>query len=493
MTASKPNPKILSKSRIKSGVQCHKQLHLELNRKDLKSKPSPAQQAQFDEGIDVGRKAQELFPAGVLINKPAWDYQGGHNATQQAIADNAQSIFEASFLAQDLFVRVDILHKLKASSPWQIIEVKKSTSVKEDHILDVAIQLYVLKKAGIEVESCQVMVINNQCVAPDLSNLFETFDVTDEVAEILPQVEQWIEELKNLAGTPKEPPKEIGRHCTSPYECAFKAHCWKDLPKRTILELPGIKDKWALWEEGKRLIKDLDENEFSSQAKRAIQVVKSGERYVDFDGIQAELKNWHYPLYFLDFETIGPAIPIFDGTRPYNQVPFQLSCHVLEKPGDSQLEHFEFLGVDGTDPRPGIAQTLCEKIGETGSIVAYNKQFEAKVLRELAEAFPKLAKKLLSIESRLVDPLPIFRMWVYDENFEGSFSIKAVAPALSGAEASYDGLEVGDGEMAQLVAAKLMKNEVSDLERGKWTNALLEYCRKDTEGLVRLVGWLYNT
>jgi hypothetical protein len=408
----------------------------------------------------------------------------------KAITNQAQSIFEASFLAEGLFVRVDILHKRNPSSPWQLIEVKKSTSVKQDHLIDVAIQAYVLQKAGIPVESYHVMVINNQCVAPNLTNLFETYDVTDEVAELHPQVEEWVESLNLIANSTKEPPKDIGRHCDDPYECPFKAHCWKDIPKRTVFELPGIKDKWALWEEGKRFIRDLDENEFSSQAKRAIETVKSGERYVNHEGIQAELKNWQYPLYFLDFETIGPAIPIFNGTRPYNQVPFQLSCHVLAKPGDDRLDHFEYLGVDGTDPRPGIAQTLCEKIGETGSIVAYNKQFEAKVLRELAEAFPKFAKKLLSIESRLVDPLPIFRMWVYDESFEGSFSIKAVAPALLGASAAYDGMAVESGDLAQIIAAQLMRGKIEKSEKDKWVNALLEYCRKDTEGMVRLVEWL---
>ncbi|MBI3555600.1 MAG: DUF2779 domain-containing protein, partial [Deltaproteobacteria bacterium] len=152
-----------------------------------------------------------------------------------------------------------------------------------------------------------------------------------------------------------------------------------------------------------------------------------------------------------------------------------------------------YLHGDAGDPRAPLAAALVKAIGSKGSVVAYNQGFEARVLNELSELFPEHAKKLSTVVDRLVDPLPIFRSFVYDAEFMGSFSIKSVAPALLGAKAGYEGLVVGDGQAAQIAFSEMVfgSDAVSGARRAGLRAALLDYCRKDTEEMAGLVAWLF--
>jgi CRISPR/Cas system-associated exonuclease Cas4 (RecB family) len=481
--------KVLSKSRIMDGLQCPKKLYLELHQKDLKAPASAADQLQFDQGHEVGAEARTRYPGGLLIDKEPWDYQGGHEATEQAIKAGANTIYEASFFVGDLFVRVDILHRADKRSGWQVIEVKKSTSVKDHYIQDVAIQALVLKAAGFKAKSYHMMFLNKKCVFPELGDLFIKEDITDQVKVEMPTVTKAIEAFRKVVMAKKEPAIDIGPRCDSPYACGFKEYCWKKIPAQSVFEIPGMSG-WELYEAGKLKIVDLDEAEFSGKARRAIEVVKSGVRQVDGAGIAKELKAWKWPLYFLDFETLGLPIPMYKGTRPYMAVPFQFSCHVWRGPREKDLEHFEYLHVSGGDPRPELLTALCDGLGVSGSIVAYTKSFEASVLRGLGEFDRKRKIQLLSIAERLVDPLPIFQSFVYDAGFKGSFSIKSVAPALLGEKLSYDDMEVAEGQGAQAAARKLIMGSVAGDEALRIQKALLEYCRQDTLAMVELVKWL---
>jgi hypothetical protein len=216
--------------------------------------------------------------------------------------------------------------------------------------------------------------------------------------------------------------------------------------------------------------------------------VTKGEKFINRDGIKAEMSSWTFSHYHLDFETIGPPIPKFPATRPYQQVPFQYSLHVDLGDG-SEPKHFEYLHQDESDPRPGIAKRLATQIGDLGSVVAYNKKFESGVLKDLAELCPDLKDKLLAVEARLVDPLPIVREHVYYKDFHGSFSIKAVAPALLGKHASYEDLEIGSGGLAPIRYLQLLK-ERSPKAHDELRKQLLTYCKQDTAVMLELVRWL---
>jgi len=487
---------ILSKSRIMSGLQCEKKLYLEINNRETAGQVTPTEQARFDAGNEVGEEARKRYPGGVLIDAPHYDRDLALKQTVDALNSGANNIFEASFVFNDVFARIDILHRnisRNNKNSWDIIEVKSTTKVKEQHLYDIAVQSWIFINQGLPLNKCFVMHLNNQCIYPNLDNLFCLEDVTAQVEELISEVKKSIGKLKSVVADSAPPPKEIGPHCFEPYDCQYAGTCWKDFPEKNIFELPGLgKKAWDLFNQGHRKIKDLNPEDFKGKTKRAIEVTIAGKRHLDRASVKESLKSWQWPLYFFDFETIGPAIPRYNGTKPYSPIPFQFSCHVMKSKASIHLEHFEYLHTDITDPREPLVKSLSENFGPKGSVVSYNKSFENGVLNKLADLFPKHRRALLDIASRLVDPLPIFQNHIYDEEFLGSFSIKNVAPAIIGKHLKYDELEVSDGTEAGAIIDLLMTNKISDkVERQKQTQALLEYCRQDTLAMVELVKWLF--
>jgi len=491
MSESRPAKYYISKSNMALGMRCAKALHLSIHRKDVKTKPDAATQARFDQGHEVGAKAQELFDQeGVKIHAKPWEYAQSLTATKKAMAGDSQTIYEAAFSDGTLYSRADILHR--KGGEWHLIEVKDGMRVKDEHIYDVAIQVLTMKRAGVQPASYSVMILNRECRYPDLSNLFLVQEVTAEVDEVLPVVEAKVDALIASTAGP-EPRMKLGTHCTRPFECSFKDFCWSALPDYNVFELPRMDGDKAgeLVEQGLIEIAQLTPEMFPEEEKiqRAIRAQVTGERFVNADALKAAVSAWVYPLHFLDFETVMPAIPRYAGTTPYTQVPYQFSCHVLPAEG-AALEHREYLHLDTSDPREKLVAELCQAVGDTGSVVSYYAKFEGDRMKELAEAFPAYAGKLLSIVERLVDPLPLMREFVYDREFRGSFSIKSVAPVLLGAEFRYDNKDVSDGLMASIMADRCLRGLVSGPAVGELRPKLLDYCRQDTLAMVRLWEWI---
>lgn len=288
--------------------------------------------------------------------------------------------------------------------------------------------------------------------------------------------------------------KNDGAHCTSPNECGFKAHCWgeKKIPSLSVLDLPQIRDKkWNYYSQGIIGLDDPRLTELSPIQQRVVEVFKAGTRFVDVTAIKSAIATWKFPLVFLDFETINPAIPRYTGCGPYQHVPFQFSVHLWNSP-DANVEHREFLFDSSGDPRPTLIPQLIEACKGDGSIVAYYGKFESDRISELIRFSPNHTEELESINARIVDPLPIFREHVYDNAFGGSFSLKAVAPAILGAVHSYDGMAVADGSAAQRAFEELISDQTQPSRKSELRGAMLEYCRKDTQVMVDLVKWLYE-
>ena len=482
--------KTLTKSKLMRGLQCDKNLWLHLHKPELEPTVDAATQMQFDDGNLVGDKAREVEGKGILINAEYWDYQGGHDKTQEAIAHGETIIFEAAFLHEKLYARADILKKSK--NGWELIEVKKSTSVKDYHLQDAAIQTTIIEATGFKLNKIAIRHINNEMVFPKFKELFTTVDVTDEVRALQNEIKKQISRLSDLAADKKEPKKEIGPHCADPFECGFKDHCWKHVPEKSVFDLPKLNEakKWALFNDGKTKISHLDADDFTGTTARAITVTKSKKLHVESDKIEKELKQWKWPLYFFDYETIGPSIPRYPKTSPYNQIPFQFSCHIWKTESDKVLEHFEYLHTDTTDPRPGIIKAMIKGFGKKGSIVAYNKAFEIGVIKKLADFDKENRAELLALVDRFVDPLPIVRDAVYHPDFLGSFSIKYVAPSLIGDKFSYRGLAIADGSQAQSAAERILTGKIEGKAKSQVVEDLLKYCRQDTLAMVEIVRWL---
>lgn len=480
----------LSKSRIMTGIQCPKALYLQIHAPDLVSPVTALQQAIFNQGHEVGLAAQAAFPGGATIE--ARSLEDAMAETSKAISEEKNTFYEAAFQHDEVIIKSDILRKDPGSSKWDLIEVKSSTSVKEEHILDVAIQAHVLNESGIEIASHTLMHLNNECVWPDKDQLFTLKNISDHVAEAMVKVPSRVAKLKDIVSQSAPPDVTIGPQCSKPYDFAFVDHCWKAVPSPSVFELPGFHRKiWGYFAQGVVRIDDPKMEPFIGTRKHQVNAILTGTRWVDKNVITRHLSEWQWPLHFLDFETIGYAIPRIHGTRPFQQIPFQFSCHTLQSI-DAEPEHSHYLHTDSSDPRPGFLAAFLRSIKPVGSIVSYNKIFEARCLMDLADASPDHSTAIQSIIDRLVDTLPIFREGVYDAKFCGSFSLKSMAPAILGKDAGYSDLEVGDGASAQQAFMLQISPDISVEKSRRTREALLEYCKKDTGEMLKLVEWFFE-
>ncbi len=471
-----------TKSKYLNGLQCHKRLWYEEKHQDKKPGTTIPQQRIFDQSKKVGILARDSFPEGVLINTIA--PPNSVEQTEEAIREGNSCIFEASFLFNDVLVRCDILQK--ESNSWRIIEVKASTSVKEEYLQDLAVQKYVLTGQGLSISKTQLMFINNKdCVYPDLSNLFTIEDVTDQVDSIMDNVPNHIEEFKTILGSDVEPNVLIGEHCDKPHRCPFKAHCWKAVPKKSIFTIPRLswKKKNELIEMGIFNIFDLP-TDFPLSQKQQVYVnsVLDEQPEIDNAAIQRLISDLEYPIHFLDFETDNPAIPRFDGLRPYQHFPFQYSCHVMQM--DGSVKHYEYLHTDISDPRESVLESLLNHISSHGSIVVYSTKFEKGVLESLALSFPEHDPALQSIINRVWDLWDIFKKHYMHPDFLGSNSLKAVLPVLV-PSLDYQDLDVRDGTEAQ-ATWNLMLDAENETDKNKWIKRLKAYCKTDTLATVEI-------
>jgi hypothetical protein len=444
----KPNKKdlsYLSKSLFLRGLQCPKSLYLYKSQPDLRDQVSEAQEAVFRAGTDVGIVAQGLFPGGKVITYNGLSLPDQLKLTQDEIDAGTPVLYEPAFQFDKVFVKADILRKV--GEEWDLYEVKGSTGIKEVYLNDIALQYYVLKNSGLPIRKAYLVYINNQYVrngALDLDQLFLFEDVTGMAIEREEFVREEIGRLRGtLAGN--LPVTDIGEHCNDPYPCDFHGHCWKHIPEYSVLDLAkrGV-NPWTLYRQGYLLLEDVPKDGLSPTQALQVEAYLDRQEYVNFDGVRDFLSTLWYPLYFLDFETFYTPIPIYDGTRPYQQVPYQYSLHSLQ--GEhSDLGHTEFLAPPNTDPRGPLVEKLVGDIPEQACVLAYNASFEKTILNQLADWFPEHRQALEIIIANLLDLATPFRNRdVYRWEMKGSYSQKMVLPALI-PSMTYQGMEIGDG------------------------------------------------
>lgn len=468
----------LTKSKYLNGLHCHKRLWTEAKHPERVAAPPESLQRIFDQGIEVGVQARGEFPEGVLVDTAS--SIDSVERTQEAIKSGASCIFEATFVYDDILVRCDILQK--DSDSWRIIEVKASTKVKDEYLDDLAIQKYVLAGYGLIVSGTELMHINRDCVYPDLSDLFIIEDVTLEVEQLMSDVPSHVKAFKAILGDDVEPNVLIGNHCKS---CPVKGYCWESVPERSIFTIPRISAAKVTELVAKDMLNlNALPTDYALTAKQRayVDTVLSGQPDIDSDAIKRRLSTLQYPIHFLDFETYNPAVPEFDGLRPYQQYPFQYSCHIWQS--DGVVTHCEYLHTDTTDPRSPFLKSLLNHISNEGSVVVYSAPFERKVLADLAQSFPKHSAALQSILSRLWDQLEIFKKHYKHPSFGGSNSLKKVLPVLVPSH-GYQDLNTQDGVAAQAVWS-LMIHTTSQAEKSVMISDLKAYCEMDTRAMVEI-------
>jgi hypothetical protein len=475
----------LSKSLFVRGLQCHKSLYLKKYQPELAEAPSEDRQAIMESGQDVGILARELFPGGVEIPYEGLSYEDQIQKTAAAIKAD-RTVYEGAFSHDNIFIKVDILRK--GQTGWELHEVKASTDVKPYHENDLAVQYYVLKNAGIPVSKAYLTHINNQYVRNgeiEVDKLFTPEDLTALVQEKEGFVQEEIAKMRTMLKG-KAPAIDIGAYCGDPFECDFKSYCWQHIQEGSVFELAGNgKNPFDLYYQGIVNLTDIPLDLLPSGQRVQVECAINKNTIVNREKVKEFLDSLWYPLYYLDFETFIQAIPPYDGTRPYQQTPFQYSLYSMAHAGD-QLEHKEFLAEPNMDPRREIAHRLAEQIPKEACVIAYNASFEAQRLGELAESFPEYQERLWAILDNLRDLAAPFRSkHVYLWGMGGSWSQKAVLPALV-PELSYDGMEVADGGMAMDAYARMCASkDPGEVERIR--KALLEYCKLDTLGMVKIL------
>jgi hypothetical protein len=483
---------ILSKSTFIRGLQCEKSLYLYKHHYNLKDETPVQLQAIFNQGTNIGVLAQGLFPNGMDASPPNhFKMQESVFKTQDFIANGKTIIYEATFQYNGVLAALDIL--VKEADGWKAYEVKSSTSVSDTYVFDAAIQYYTIVNSGIDLKDVSIVYINNQYVKKgdiNIQELFSIESVYDRVLEVVPNIPNQIENLKQVVKQVSVPNIDIGAHCDNPYSCDFKGHCWKHIPDYSIFDISNLwaSKKFQLYDKGITRLDQIDLENNPLNTNQLLQVTSelNNTTQIDKKNISAFINDLNYPLYFLDFETMGSAIPIYDNTRPYQQFVFQYSLHVQHKK-DDEVEHFEYLAETATneDPRIGFVKQIINDCGTSGDILVYNIGFERSKLNDLITLFPEHANEINNIINRLKDlMIPFQKRWYYTPKMKGSYSIKYVLPALV-TELSYEDLEIKEGGTASTVFAQMASGEFTgDYEKTR--KDLLEYCKLDTYAMVKI-------
>ncbi len=480
---------LLSKSTYMRGRQCPKALWLYKHRRELLPPVDRARQAVYDTGNEVGLLAQQRFPGGVdLSPETPYDFGPAIAATQAAIARGERVIYEAAFLHEGVLAAMDIL--VKDADGWKAYEVKSSTSAKEYQWHDAALQAHVIEGCGIPLVDVSIMHLNNSYVRQgpiDVQQLFTITSVKQLVDRERQDVPARIEALKSALLRPVPPEVNIGPHCTSPFDCDFMHHCWAHVPAEGhVFQLTNARGRdWDLYQRGILLLKDIPEGErLTTAQRRQVDGAKHGTATMDRPALRRWLNELRYPLHYLDFETFMSAVPLFDGTRPFQQLPFQYSMHVRSSPGTTPV-HREFLADGKGDPRVAFVEHLLVDLGPEGDILAYNATFEKMILQQLIRDLPQYATPLHAILARVKDLHTPFKAgWCVVPAMNGRTSIKVVLPALV-PELSYGTLAVQEGDTASRLFLQLVNGRYTG-DTTQLRTDLLAYCGMDTWAMVKL-------
>ena len=509
MTKNQPR---FSKSRYVSAMQCPKILWMKKNMPE-QFDDSVMNQVVLDTGNEIGDLAMKYFGAFDEVEY-SQDISKMVSDTKELMQEGKKVITEAAFIHDGDLCIVDILRSVPGG--YELIEVKGSSGspgdtakdVKEVYLHDMSFQAYILTKNGMNIKRVKLMCLNRKYVRQenlDIKKLFTLTDCTKTVFSMMKDVEKNIKNFKAVITQEGEPVFDIGNRCEKPYKCGFKGWCFKDLPeKESIFDIGWsmrMEKKEKAYKDGIHSFQDAlaahTDGRLKLNDKQLRQVkfaVNDMEPVICKSGINKFLSKVRYPLYFLDFETIQPAIPPWKNTSPFKQIPFQYSLHIQNERG-GEVIHKEFLGRDGLDPRRELAEKLCADIPEDACVIAYNIPFEKTRIKEIANDFPDLSSHLFNINSNIIDLMEPFQKGAYySSTMGGRFSIKQVLPSLIPDDPALDyklldeRVQHGGHAMDKYPTMHLLPPEEQEALR----KALLAYCCLDTLAMVKILDKLYE-
>eukprot|EP01012_Entosiphon_sulcatum_P022780 TRINITY_DN27765_c0_g1_i1.p1 TRINITY_DN27765_c0_g1~~TRINITY_DN27765_c0_g1_i1.p1 ORF type:complete len:495 (+),score=61.78 TRINITY_DN27765_c0_g1_i1:24-1487(+) len=479
----------LTPAHLLNFCRCPKLLHLQFFRPQDAAAPVAS---VFD-----ARKVREHFQSGYAVGSGAVNVSAetGDVFEQSQNARAAAKVVVNPVVAGDgISARADVAVRLPGvSEAWHLKFVQaRVTDPKEDnHALNLAIRLHAFRSAGWPVQRVSIVRLNRFCRYPNLKKLFTETDVTASVLHSVGEVADLVKRAQSVLQQPEAPKTAIGPQCEKPERCSFAGVCWQHVPKgESVFDIYRMQSqtRWDHYKNGRVHMRDLPTAKLTPLQRRMVQCTLSGKSYVDRKTLQQEVAKWKGPLTYLDFEYQISAIPQFPGMAPFDPLPFQFSCHV-EQP-DGSLEHHYYLHESQDDPRPAVTAALLQAVPNSGSIVAYHKPAETSAIRALSANSAEHSEELDALVQRLVDPLPLLRQCVYNRLFNGSFSLKRVAPALLGT--GYSEFAVQGGASAIEIYNRYASLPEGDPMRRVLRDNLLEYCGADTRLLAALVNWMRN-
>jgi len=481
-------PRYLTKSRCLDGLRCPKLLWTRWNRPEQVPPPDPQRELIMQAGRHVGDLARRLFPGGVEV--PRFDDPGAAVRATAKLLERHVPLFGAAFAGDGRMCRVNVLVPGLANR-WDIVEVRASTRVRDNHVRSVSFQHDTLTRAGLEVDRMIILHLNAGYVRGDevdLEQLFTATDITERVLRVAPYTGQTLGAMQEMLGGP-DPDTPLGSRCNTPHPCPLKPACWGDLPPDNVTQLyAGGRKIWEFMNEGLFTLASIPDSRLAPRQRIQKEALVKNEAHIEGLALCKWLEALTYPVHHLDFETFAPAVPAFPGARPYQQIPCQFSLHIQREPG-AEPEHIEFLATEPGDPRPRLVEALLGAIGDEGSVLAWNVAFEKLVIEDLATFDLARAPQLMNLVSRLVDLMGPFQSFtVYHPDQAGSCSLKAVVPAVT--DLDYGDLGIVNGGMATHSYERAISGGVEPAERDAIFNDLRAYCRLDTLAMVEILRWL---
>ncbi len=455
--------------------------------------PDANLQATLDAGNEFEGYAQKMFPDGVQLGFNDYDeYLSLPQRTKEVLDSGAKTIFQGRFEADSITCICDVVDRAEKNT-LDLYEIKSSTKVKPEHYPDLAFQVVVLESAGFKINKVAVIHVNNEYVRDgevDFTKLSAVTDITNEVREIIDETKNNIQlalKVINLPKLPNPSPRYAKLGSFGEWLEIYKALGNKIDPYSIYnLIAPSVKLIGDLEDSGISLIKDIPED-FKLTPKQLAQVIatKNNERIINKEGIENFIETLTYPLYFLDYETAMSIVPLYDKTKPYQQIPFQYSLYTIEKKG-GEPKHSEYLHRDDSHPVPGLLGKLSEDIDSTGTILVWYKAFETGRNKEMAQMFPEFSEFLEDVNNRVIDLMEPFASGLFvDKDFFGSASIKNVLPVIV-PNLSYKQLDIQEGASAQRLWTDAVLRDKSDINKDKLFYDLIEYCKMDTLAMVEI-------
>ncbi len=489
---------LISKTTFLEYLYCPKNTWLKLHKPELLEQftLSEFELNLVEQGNEVEAYARNLFPGGVEVISSG---DAACRETTQYMVSKVPAIFQATFIIDGFIIKADVLAWNKQKQCWDLYEIKGTNSLKEDskerdHIDDVVFQASVLRRAGITIGTHHLIHLNKDYVRfgdLDVEALFTKEDLNDKVAAKLPEIEGLMEQAKSDLCKQEEP--KGGCECfyeSRSNHCATLAYSHPHIPEYGVHDLVRIgnsKKKLVLMVENEWYrLEDIPEDfELTDNQHHQLRAHRSGKTYINEEAVHEELAKLKFPLYFLDYETYAPAIPMFDGYHPYQRIPFQFSLHILRTLG-GELEQVEFLKLTAEDPSEEVASLLQQHIEPTGTVVVWYQPFEKGVHKEIGGRLVQYRPLMERINTQVYDLMEIFskRHYVHP-GFRGSASIKKVLPVIA-PELTYEDLSIKEGMQASNSWWEMVAPVTSEERRSEIAQGLKEYCGRDTYAMYAI-------